>query len=113
MLIVLDVLLYSGNNGICVQGYTVASPNKGRSGTIFLSFVRRLSSLGDSKCIETIERKYIGTPSCVLHREIILISEHPLLEILLYSSTELCRFCLKLHAYVHMLASGGYNHFES
>ena len=42
--------------------YTVDSPNKGRVGTVFVSFVRRLPSLGDSKCIGTIGKNaYLGT----------------------------------------------------
>ena len=61
--------------------YTVESPNKGHFGTVFLSFVRRLSSLGGSKCIGSIGRNYLGTSSCVLCREVVLVSEHSLSEI--------------------------------
>ena len=57
---------------------TVESLNKGHFGTIFLFFVKRLPSLGGPKCIGTIGRKYLGTSSCVLCREIVLISERPL-----------------------------------
>jgi hypothetical protein len=48
-----------------------------------LSFVRRLSSLRDSKCIGSMVGK-IGASSCVLCREIVLISERSLLETSLY-----------------------------
>ena len=61
--------------------HTVESQNKGHFGTAFLSFVRRLSSLGGPKCIGSIGRKYLGTSSCILSKEIVLISECPLLEI--------------------------------
>ena len=56
---------------VTLNAYTL---NRGDFGTVFLSFVRRLSCLGDPKCTETIGRKYLGTSSCVLCREIVLIS---------------------------------------
>ena len=46
-----------------------------------MSFVRRLSSLGGSKCIEIIGKEYFGTSRCVLCREVVLVSECPLSEI--------------------------------
>ena len=52
-------------------------------GEPLLSFVRRLSSLGESKYIGTIGRKCFWTSSCVLCREGVVISERPLSEILL------------------------------
>ena len=39
-------------------------------GPLSLSFVRRLSSLGGSKCIRTIGKTYFGTSSLVLCREV-------------------------------------------
>ena len=36
--------------------------------------------MGNPKCIGTIRRKYFGTSSCVLCREIVLISERPVLD---------------------------------
>ena len=59
----------------------IETPNKGHSGTVFLSFVRRLSSLGGPKCIGIIGIKYFGTSNCVLYREIVPISVCPPLEI--------------------------------
>lgn len=47
---------------------TVESPNKGHFGWASLSFVRRLPSLGDSKCTRTIGRKYFWTSCRVLCR---------------------------------------------
>ena len=64
-----------------VLDVTMESLNKGHFGTVFLSLVRRSSSLGGPKCIGTIGRKYFGTSSCVLCREIALILERPLSEI--------------------------------
>ena len=61
--------------------FTVESPNKGHFGTVFWSFVRRLPFLRATKCIETIGRNYLGTSSCVLCRETVLISERPLSDI--------------------------------
>ena len=63
---------------------TAESLNKGHFGTVFLSFVRRLSSLESPKCIGTIGWKYLRTSSCVLFREIVFILERPLSEIPLY-----------------------------
>ena len=42
--------------------------------------------MGGSKCIGTIGRKYFGTSSCVLCREVILIAKCPLSEVPLGNS---------------------------
>ena len=68
--------------------FTVASPNMVHFRTACLSFVRRISSLGVSACIETAG--ILGTSSCVLCRETILILECPL------SDTSLHLFTLAL-----------------
>ena len=51
-------LIYSHSIDICVstERTTVESPNKRHFGTAFLSFVRRVPSLGNSECIGTIGR---------------------------------------------------------
>ena len=48
------------------------------------------------KCIGTIGRKCFGASSCVLCREIVLISERPLPEIPLYILT-VCIYCMYVH----------------
>ena len=90
------------------------SPNKGHFGTVFLSFVRRLSSLGGPKCIGTIGSRYLGTHSCVLCREIILNSKRPLSEIPLclvvlrfivvhYEMSCIIHTNCNVHTYIHVL----------
>ena len=51
----------------CVRVFqnTVESLNRGHFGIVFLSFVRRLSSLGGPRCVETIGKSILG-PQAVL-----------------------------------------------
>ena len=51
---------------------------KGYLGQTFLSFVRKLSSFGGSKCIKTVKNRILWTSSCVLWGEVVLIPEYPL-----------------------------------